>query len=63
VRHVASGWGELSSAAIAEAKLEWLASCVDGSPSSRVERLYEEYRDLVIGQAALAVQGSTANAS
>ncbi len=54
---------DLTSVAIAEAKREWLAACVDGSSPARVERLYEEYRDLVIRQAALAVQGSAIHAS
>lgn len=63
LRHAAPVWGELSSVAIAEAKRQWLEACVDGSSPERVERLYETYRDMVIRQAALAVQGSSVGAS
>ena len=63
VSYVAPVWGQAPSAAIADAKREWLEACVDGSSPDRVEWLYGVYRDLVIRQAALAVQGSAVNAS
>lgn len=62
-RYAGPVWGQPSSAAIADAKREWLEACVDGSSPDRVERLYGVYRDLVIRQAALAVQGSAVHAS
>lgn len=62
-RYAGPVWGELPSAAIADARCQWLEACVDGSSPDRVERLYGLYRDLVIRQAALAVQGSAVNAS
>jgi hypothetical protein len=52
----------LYEAAITDAKNQWLTASLDGSPSARVQRLYEAYRDLVIRQAA-AVQGRAASAS
>lgn len=61
--YAAPVWEQLPSAAIADAKREWLEACVDGSSSDRVERLYGVYRDMVIRQAALAMQGSAVNAS
>ncbi len=57
------GAGAVSSVAIAEAKRRWLKACSDGSPAARVQRLYEAYRDLVIREAAAAVQGPSAHAS
>jgi hypothetical protein len=62
-RYTAPVGDQPASAAIADAKREWLEACVDGSSPDRVERLYGVYRDLVIRQAALAVQGSAVNAS
>ena len=50
-------------AVIAEAKRRWLQACADGSSSAQVQRLYEEYRQLVITQVAAAVQGGSVPAS
>jgi hypothetical protein len=37
---------------VAEAKHAWLQAYAEGAPSPRVLRLYEHYRDLVIGHYA-----------
>ena len=50
-------------AAIASAKRCWLEACWDGSSATRVQRLYETYRDLVIAQVAAVMYGRTATAS
>ncbi len=59
----AMAWAETYAAAILEAKHLWLKACSDGSSPARVQRLYEAYRELVIRQAAIVVQGSSAHAS
>ncbi len=48
---------------IAVAKHEWLQACAEGASSTRVLRLYEHYRDLVIARVAAVVADRPAQAS